>query len=34
MPMTYEEKLAIEGDYDNDVELSELEAYFQRSLNQ
>lgn len=32
MPMTYEEKTAIEGDYDNDVELSELEAYFQRSL--
>ena len=32
MPMTYEEKVAIEGDYDNDVELSELEAYYQRSL--
>ena len=33
MPMTYEERTAIVGDYDNEVTLAELEAYFQRSLS-
>lgn len=32
MPMTYEEEIGIVGDYHNDVDLSELEGYFQRSL--
>ena len=32
MPMTYEEEIGIIGDYHNDVDLSELEGYFQRSL--